>query len=146
MRTLAALGTLLLALIALSATVSAEPPPAYRVIVHPHNAVSGADRNFLQDVFLRRVKRWPNDKVIHPADLAPSSRVRKRFTEDVLGRSIAAVKAYWQQRIFSGRDVPPPEFESDEQVVAYVLKYEGAVGYVSENAALRGAKVLGVGR
>ena len=37
---------------------------------------------------------------------------------------------YWQQRIFSGRDVPPPEFELDREVVEYVLKHAGAIGYV----------------
>jgi len=62
----------------------------------------------------------------------------------VLKRSVEAVKGYWQQRIFSGHDVPPPEFDSDDDVVKYVLKHEGAVGYVSGNANLNGSKVLTV--
>ena len=43
---------------------------------------------------------------------------------------------------FSGRDVPPPELESDEAVVNYVLEHRGAVGYVSGAAKVRGAKVV----
>jgi hypothetical protein len=54
------------------------------------------------------------------------------------------VKAYWQQRIFSGRDVPPPEFATDQEVVAYVLAHEGAVGYVSPGAELRGLQVVAI--
>jgi hypothetical protein len=82
--------------------------------------------------------------VIRPVDLAANSVVRRKFTEDVLNRSVEAVKGYWQQRIFSGRDVPPPELDTDEDVIAYVLKYEGAIGYVSGSASLRGTKVLAV--
>jgi hypothetical protein len=57
---------------------------------------------------------------------------------------VAAIKAYWQQRIFSGRGVPPPELGTDAHVVAYVLKYDGAVGYVSAAAELEGTRVVTV--
>ena len=54
------------------------------------------------------------------------------------------MRSYWQQRIFSGRGVPPPELESDEAIVAYVLKHRGAVAYVSPNAKLGEAKPIAV--
>jgi ABC-type phosphate transport system substrate-binding protein len=138
-----------LALSALAAAVSAAQPSdqaAYRIIVHPKNPVTTVDRRFLEDAFLKRAVRWPDDKPIRPVDLTSKSDVRSGFSKDVLNRSIAAVKAYWQQRIFSGTDIPPPEFDSDEQVVAYVLKHEGAVGYVSGAASLGGVKALSVRR
>jgi ABC-type phosphate transport system substrate-binding protein len=121
-----------------------RPAVPYQVIVHPSNAAATVGRPFLEDAFLKKVTMWPNGQVILPADLAPSSRVRRQFTEDVLKRSVGAVRAYWQQRIFSGRDLPPPEFESDDDVVKYVLRREGTVGYVSGAANLNGCKVLTV--
>jgi hypothetical protein len=117
---------------------------AYQVIVHPNHASDTVDRLFLQDAFLKKVTLWPGGKVIRPADLLTNSPVRRQFTADVLKRSVEAVKSYWQQRIFSGRDVPPPELDTDDDVVKYVLKQEGAVGYVSGNANLNGARVLTV--
>jgi len=59
---------------------------------------------------------------------------------------VEAVRRYWQQCIFSGRSVPPPELDSDEAIVRYVAKYRGAVGYVSADAKLgdRDVKVLAV--
>jgi hypothetical protein len=137
---------LLVALTAICATVSAEasPPPTYLVVVNPSNPATTVDRGFLEDAFLKKTTRWPNDDVIRPADLASGSPVRRKFTEDVLKRSVDAVKGYWQQRIFSGRDVPPPEFDTDEEAIKYVLKYEGAVAYVSGNANLNGSKVVAV--
>jgi ABC-type phosphate transport system substrate-binding protein len=136
-----------LVLIALCATLSAQPrssPVAYQIVVHPNNSATTVDRPFLEDTFLKKITVWPGGGVIRPVDLAANSVVRRKFTEDVLNRSVEAVKGYWQQRIFSGRDVPPPELDTDEDVIAYVLKYEGAIGYVSGSASLRGTKVLAV--
>lgn len=137
------------ALLALVPAVSAnERPraPAYLVIVHPNNPATTVSRTFLQDAFLKKITRWPHDDGIRPADLPPSAPARIRFTQEVLKRTVLAVKSYWQQRIFSGRDVPPPELDRDEAVVAHVLKHEGAIGYVSGTANLNGAKPLAVGK
>ena len=145
---LAASVALIVALSALCATVFGQQrpstPPPYQVIVHPRNAVASVERKFLEDAFLKKISAWPNDDVIRPADLASDSPVRRVFSHDILNRSVEAVKGYWQQRIFSGRDVPPPEFQRDEDVVQFVLKHEGAVAYVSGTANVDGCKVLGV--
>jgi ABC-type phosphate transport system substrate-binding protein len=116
----------------------------YVVVVNASNGVTGVDRKFLADAFLKKTTRWPNGDTIRPVDQTPDAAPRRRFTDDVLRRSVAAVKSYWQQRIFSGRDVPPPELESDAQVVRYVLTYRGAVGYVSPGAAVEGVKTVSV--
>jgi len=118
------------------------PPASFRLIVHPQSQVTTLDRRFVEDAFLKKVKTWPTGEVIRPVDLEPESPTRRRFTEEVLRRPLAAVRAYWQQRIFSGRDVPPPELDSDQQVVDYVMKYPGAIGYVSGAADLKGARAV----
>jgi hypothetical protein len=117
---------------------------SYVVIAHPGVTTAMVDREFLEDAFLKKVTRWPAGDSIRPVDLAPGAPVRRAFSADVLHRSVEAVKEYWQQRIFSGRDVPPPELDADADVVQYVLRHTGAVGYVSSTANLDRAKVLSV--
>ncbi len=138
---------LLLALILFAhvASVSAQAPtPTYRIIVHPNNPMTSVERTFLAEAFLKKIASWPSGEALRPVDLVQSSPTRRSFSEEVLHRSVADVKGYWQQRIFSGRDVPPPEFDTNEDVVKYVLKYEGAVGYVSGDAQIEGARVVTV--
>ncbi len=130
-------------LLALSGSVSGEAR-SYVVIVNPSNNIGSVERDFLADAFLKKITAWPNGEVIHPVDLPGNSRVRHAFSEEILHRSISEVKGYWQQRIFSGRDVPPPELDDDAAVIAYVLKNNGAVGYVSAGAALNGARIVSV--
>jgi ABC-type phosphate transport system substrate-binding protein len=131
---------LLLSLSATSVVGQAPAGPRYVVIVQHDSPVTGVERQFLEDAFLKRVTRWPGNGSIHPVDLAPTSPVRRMFSEQVLGRSVDEVRAYWQQRIFSGRDLPPAELDTDEQVVIYVASHPGAVGYVSATADLKGAR------
>ena len=122
----------------------ADEGPSYRIIVHPDNPTSKASPKFLANAFLKQVTRWDGGDWIRPVDLKPQTTTRRRFSETILNRSVAAVKSYWQQRIFSGRGVPPPELESDEAVVAYIMKHRGAVGYVSPAADIGKARLVRV--
>jgi hypothetical protein len=116
--------------------------PEFRVIVNPSNGLPGVDREFAADVFLKKITRWPDGEGIKPVDLRPDNPVRRHFSENVLKRSVGAVRSYWQQRIFSGRDVPPPELETEDAVVTYVAHNVGAVGYVSGGTKLTGVREL----
>lgn len=131
-------------LILLLSAVALADAAAYRVVVHPSNPVASMSRDQLADAFLKKTTRWPNGDAIRPVDLHGDAAARQRFTKDVLKRSMAAVRSYWQQLIFSGRNIPPPELDSDEAVIAYVLKYEGAIGYVSGDANVDTVKVIAV--
>lgn len=114
----------------------------YVLVCNPANPLSSVERRFVQDAFLKKVRTWPTGDSAHPVDLPPGSSVRRQFTEEVLRRSVAAVRIFWQQRIFAGRDLPPPEVGNDEDVVKFVMRERGAIGYVSASAPLDGAKVL----
>lgn len=130
------------------AITSGEPraraAPGYRVIAHPDNPSSSVERTFLADAFLKKTTRWRHGETIRPVDLTADAPARRRFSDDVLNRSVATVRSYWQQLIFSGRGVPPPELDGDADVLRYVRKYPGAVGYVSGSANVAAVKVLTV--
>jgi ABC-type phosphate transport system substrate-binding protein len=134
----------LISLLALSASGVADSRQAhdFRVIVHPSNPATAVRRQFLEDAFLKKVTRWPGDGPIKPVDIGPRSAARTAFSKAVLRRSTAAIRSYWQQLIFAGRDVPPPELASDAEIVEYVLQRPGGLGYVSASADVGAAKLV----
>jgi len=136
-----ALGCLVLTLLFISVGYAQEKPRFY-VIAHPGVASNALPTRFVADAFLKKVTRFEGGGVIHPVDLPTTSKTRAIFSDQVLKRSVAAVRSYWQQRIFSGRDVPPPEVDSESQVVKYVAGQPGALGYVSDSTELRGVKLI----
>jgi ABC-type phosphate transport system substrate-binding protein len=114
------------------------------VIVNPDNPSVRLSRDFLIEAFLKRTTRWGDGETLRPVDQRLDAPARRTFSQSVLKRSAEAVKNYWQQRIFSGRDLPPPELDSDDAVVTYVLKHRGAVGYVSGSAKVDKARAVAV--
>ena len=118
--------------------------PAFRLIVHPDNRSKSVSRVFAERAFLKNVHEWQDGQAIRPVDLPADSPVRRAFSKSVLRRSVEAVKSYWQQRIFSGRGIPPPELATDAAVVEYVLSHRGALGYVGPDAELGRARPIAV--
>ena len=60
------------------------------------------------------------------------------------GRSAKQIESFWQQQIFSGKDVPPEQKASDAEVIAWVKANPGAIGYVSAGSAVSGVTVVKV--
>lgn len=127
-----------------SRVADASDAAELKIIVHSSNAARAVDQSFLADAFLKKVTRWPSGETIRPLDQRPDTAVRRSFSRGILKRTVAAVRSYWQQRIFSGRDVPPPELDSDASVIAYVERTPGAVGYVATGAKLGSSRELQV--
>jgi periplasmic binding family protein len=134
---------LALACCLLMAGVSGAAEP-FVVIVNAANPAAAMSGEELSNFFLKKTSRWPQGgEEVRPVDLPEQSGARESFSRQVHQKSTAAVKAYWQKMIFSGREVPPPEKASSAEVVAYVRAHRGAIGYVAADAPLgAGVKVV----
>jgi ABC-type phosphate transport system substrate-binding protein len=116
----------------------------FKIVVHPDNPVTALDSQFVRDAYLRKATAWDGGAAIRPVDLATTFPVRQRFVHDVLRKSPSQLKNYWNQQIFSGKGVPPPEVDSTANMVAYVLANRGAIGYLPLDADPGRAKVIKV--
>ena len=107
----------------------------FKIIIHASNPESELTKQEISKLFLKKVKKWKSSKeTVLPVDQVTDSPVRETFSKDIHGRKVASIKAYWQKQIFSGRGVPPEEKGSDKDVLEYVEKRVGAIGYVSKSA------------
>jgi len=123
----------------------AQNKRSYKVVVHKSNSKLTFTKVEISKLFLKKTTRWTElDIKVEPVDLVDSSPVRKIFSQEVLGKKISAVKAYWQKLIFSGRKVPPPEKKSDTDVLQFVQGNPGAIGYVSASTNLKNYDVKAV--
>jgi ABC-type phosphate transport system substrate-binding protein len=110
---------------------------AFVVIVHPSVAGTQVRRGDLAGLFLRKVTRWGDRSPAQPVDQSGASPVRKAFSEAVLGLPVAAVLQYWQKAMFATTPLHPPLVKpSDAEVVDFVSRTTGAVGYVSARVVL----------
>jgi ABC-type phosphate transport system substrate-binding protein len=116
----------------------------YKVIVHPENPATKVSRDLVRNAFLKKASQWADGETLRPIDLSRRFPIRDRFTAELLKKTPAQLKSYWNQRIFSGKGVPPPEVDSVADVIAYVLNEPGAIGYIPTDVDPGGAKVVEV--
>lgn len=127
-----------LAVIALLVPIhpSVAAGPGYKVVVNQANVTSSITSQQLSRIFLKQTNSWIDGTTTQPIDQVSTSEVRKAFSKEVLGRDVNAVKSHWQRQIFSGRGVPPPEKNTDAEVLDFVEANPGAVGYVALTTVL----------
>lgn len=163
-------GLILSVVVALVLIAIAAPAPGqtdvvevdFKVVVNAGNPIQRLTNEQLSRIFLKKTLLWHDDILrednafdeddvfgeevsIMPLDLPSESAVRSSFSRRVHGREVASVKSYWQQMIFSGRDIPPRELASEDQVLELIRSNRGAIGYVAAAAEVgEGIKELEV--
>ena len=115
---------------------------SYKVIVNKDNPVSQLTKDKVSKLLLKKMTKWENGEKVEPVDLKADSNIRKSLSKIVHGKSVSAIKAYWQKKIFSGKGIPPAEKKNDTNVIAYVKAKSGGIGYVSLNTNTNGVKVV----
>ena len=113
----------------------------YKIIVNSSNSVSKISREDLSKIFLKKITSWKNGDEIHPVDLVYDSPVRKQFSNEVHQRPVSKVKAYWRMQIFSGKSIPPPQLDFEEDVMSFVKSDPGAIGYLSSGTSINQSRI-----
>ena len=117
---------------------------SFVVIVNKSNNVSSLSKSQVSRMFLKKTFTWGSGESVKPIDQAPGSEIRETFSDEIHGKSVYSVKNYWQQMIFAGRDVPPIEKKTDQEIIDYVRSNGNAIGYVSRDVDLSSVKVVNV--
>lgn len=145
--------SLLLFLLALTAILLVPLPDsgaaaqenAFKIVVNAGNPSTAESKATLSKLFLKKVREWGDKQKVTAYDLDEKSEARQAFSDAIHGKSVSAIKSYWQRMIFSGRDVPPDEIGAEAEVLRKVAADRGAIGYVSAKTPLpEGVKELSV--
>jgi len=104
------------------------------------DAISAAD---LRRVFLEERIALADGSHVEPV-LEKGGPVHVAFLE-YLGISEDDLQTYYRTLVFTGKGSMPKELGSDAEVVAYVARTRGTIGYVSSAASVEGVKTLAIG-
>ena len=134
--------TLIIALVVV--TLGSTYAQSFKVVVNAANGTTAITSKEASDLFLKKKTKWTDGTSVAPVDLSSSSKVREAFSQQVHGKGTAAIRNFWQQAAFSGSATTPPEKATDEDVIEYVKKNPGAIGYVSAAANTAGVKTISI--
>jgi len=132
---------LLLGALAIStATASAAD---IKVIANSSVGASSVSTDELKGVFLATKSSLSDGSHVEPV-LLKSGAVHEAFLKEYVGKSDTALETYYRSLVFTGKGSMPKALATDAEVVAYVEKTKGAIGYVGAGTSTAGAKVLEV--
>jgi len=114
-----------------------------KVIANPSVGASSVSADDIKSVFLATKSSLSDGSHVEPV-LEKGGAAHEAFLREYLGKTDAALQTYYRSLVFTGKASMPKTVGSDAEVVAYVAKTKGAVGYVSAGADTAGVKVLGV--
>jgi len=113
------------------------------IIVNSENPVDKMNNELVKSFWLRRfVKRWKEiNKGILPVDRKNKCAEQDIFYVSVLGLAPEVVEAYLSARQYQNGDSPIQKFMSDADIIEYVSREPGAIGYVNAASLGKGSGV-----
>jgi TonB family protein len=114
-----------------------------KIVANPSVRAEAVSVDELKSVYLLERKTLKDGSPVEPV-LQKSGPAHDAFLKLYLDRDAQEVRAYYLGLEFTGKGSPPKELHSDAEVVDYVAKTRGAIGYVSADSNTDGVKVLAV--
>lgn len=114
-----------------------------KVIANSSVTADSISSGYLKSVYLRERSILGDGTHVEPV-LAKSGGAHQAFLRQYLGKSDQALQMYYDTLVFTGKGSKPKALGSDAEVVAYVARTRGAIGYVSATADTGGTKTIEV--
>lgn len=129
---------LILALV--SASAQAQEPLA--VVVNKANPIDELSRSELIDLFMGKYVAFPNDDKAIPVELKGEHEVKIEFYQNLVGMPLSRVNAYWSRLRFTGRKRAAVFKPNEEELIAFIIANEQAIGYVPQSLITEDLKVV----
>jgi hypothetical protein len=126
--------------LAISAMATPAQAADLKIIANVSVKASEISLDDLKAVFLI-TKQSVDGSDVMPV-LIKAGAAHEALLKDVLGKSDTALGTYYRSLVFTGKAAMPKSLATEAEVIAYVAKTKGAVGYVSAAAATPGVKTL----
>lgn len=104
---------------------------AQTIIINKDNPLKSLSQQQIRNIFLGNTNAWDNGIFIQIADYSANSDLRNNFSSNFLNLSPRKVSMIWIKVTLSGKSIPPKIFDSESEVVKFVNKTKGAIGYIS---------------
>ncbi len=110
-------------------------------IVNPAGTDAAISTDGLKSVLLGNKTKWDAGGIIKLAVLTEGA-AHEAVMKNHVQRTASQFDAYWKKQVFSGKGVMPAQFKTEAELLDYVAKTPGSVGYVGSGALDERVKAL----
>ena len=101
------------------------------IIAHKNAPETTISQKSLQEIFLGKRVQWADNSTLHPATVKEDT-LHKAFLKQYLKKSPSQWLAHWKRLVFTGNGTPPKQFAGQKELLDYVAKTSGAIGYIDD--------------
>jgi hypothetical protein len=112
------------------------------VVVNAGNPVQAMTRKEALNLFMGRTRAFAQADFAAPFDLPRDHAVRDQFYQLLTGMGPAQVNSYWARLMFTGKTLPPQTVADEAALVETVRRNPAAIGYLSQEPADKGLRVV----
>ena len=114
-----------------------------KFIANPSVKVAELTTEELKRVFLIKTNSLRDGSHVEPV-IGQGSPAYEIFLKQYLGKNDSALTTYYLSLVFTGKALMPKLLASDAEVIAYVTKTKGTVGYVIASANTPGLRSMAI--
>ena len=114
-----------------------------KVIANTSVGASEISSDELKNVFLMTKSSLSDGSHVEPV-VEKGGATHEAFLKEYVGKTDAALTTYYRSLVFTGKGAMPKTLATDAEVVSYVARTKGAIGYVAASAEAAGVKQLDV--
>lgn len=112
------------------------------IIANPDVPADALNKDEIKNFFLGKTPQWSNQDMVTIV-ISEDAAVHKKFLKGYIRRTSAQFTNVWRNNLFSGKGKQPIKAASIDELVEYVSKTKGAIGYIpSESTPPSKVKVL----
>ena len=112
-----------------------------KIIANPGVKISAISLKELRGIFLETRTLLADGSRVEPV-LLRSGLVHEQFARQIIGKTDAALETYYRSLVFTGKGLIPKRVGSDAEVIDYVVRTKGAIGYIGVGTDAGKAKTM----
>lgn len=133
---------LLIGLVSVVAMFAAPAMAEETVILNGAAAVTTLSEDDLKDYYLGKKASWPDGSKVVVVVLKDGPSHEKLMSK--LGKSSSQFTTGWKKLVFTGKGAMPEQVGSEDELVAFVAKTPGAIGFADAGKVKDGVKAIPV--
>jgi ABC-type phosphate transport system substrate-binding protein len=134
--------TFLSSLFAVSIALASGIPAEEAVFVHGTSAIASLSDDDLKGYYLGKKASWPDGSKVVVVVLKDGSSHDNLMK--ILGKNTSQFSTGWKKLVFTGKGSMPEQVANEDELVAFIARTPGAIGYADAGKAKEGVKIVPV--
>ncbi len=126
--------------IIISSLIFSSVSLASEYVVIANKTMKNISKAQIKAIYLKKITVIDEITVV-PLSLPARDSLRKKFEQDILKMNFSRLKFYWAKQHYKGLR-PPISMKSQQSILSFVKKVEGAIGYIDANNLDESVKVI----